>query len=308
MLCVMQVSHDEDSYEYSFDEFAGQCDQLGLSSIDKSKSGTLGDDSYSVEDDFESPQKEAAAGEYSSSRDREQSVKKAKHPRQPVPKSTTPIYHPEDLQQAPPSKKRVDEDEQEDQYFVVTIVATPLDAYPTPDTKSNCQDEKISGVCSPTPRVQNQEDRTETLHCEHTTRPASSISRCSYDADTKSIKIKKAESSHSAERKSKKVSCYSVERLAQLSKPVERRSSHEDDTKTTQKPKKASLDTSKDGPSFVDFLERMECKEAERKEKAQRASAKALYDAKVDKVISCAASPVVSSAACFLTRSPRVLD
>ena len=303
MLSVMQVSRDDDSYEYSFDEFASQCDQLGLSSIhNKSKrilkcsgsshdSGT-DDDSYSVED-FEPPQKEEVVGEYASSQDRQQSAEKVRHPRRPVPKSTTP-NHPEDLQQEvsvpPQSQKRVPEVEHEDQYIVVTIVATPLDEYPTPDVQSSCQDEDVSGVC-PATRAQNQEDPTESLHCEHTKRPASSAPRCSYDAETKSMKLKKATNTQRAERKSKKVSCYSVERLAQLSKPVERRSSHSvDDNKTTHKPKNTSLDTSNDGPSFLGFLERMESKEAERKEKAQRAAARALYDAKVDKVISFAAT------------------
>ncbi len=54
----MQVSRDEDSYEYSFDEFASQCDQLGLSSIhNKSKrilkcSGSS-HDSGTVDDSWE---------------------------------------------------------------------------------------------------------------------------------------------------------------------------------------------------------------------------------------------------------------
>ncbi|KAL3774767.1 hypothetical protein ACHAW5_000287 [Stephanodiscus triporus] len=87
----------------------------------------------------------------------------------------------------------------------------------------------------------------------------------------------------SAEQKSAKLHRYSLERLSQLSKPVKHRAYHSDngiDSKTAHKPKKTSLDSSECGSSF---LERMATKEEERREKLQRAVARAIYDAKVDK-------------------------
>jgi hypothetical protein len=291
MLSVMQISHDEDSYEYSFDEFASQCDQLGLSSIrDKSKSipkcfgsrdSETVDNANSVEDDFESPIKETV-GENASSQDREQSVNKVEQLTQPVLKSAAPDH--ENLQEEV-SVSSQSQGEHEDQYIVV-IVAKPLDAHTTPDVQSNSKGKKNCGaVCLPAD-AQYQEEAKESLHFEHTERSASSVPRSF--AKTKSMKLKNAGCMLSEKKEPARQSHYSLERLAQLSKPTERRS--DDYYKTTHKPKKTSIDPSEGGPNFADFLERMESKEAERRERAQRAAAKALYDAKVDKVISCAAA------------------
>lgn len=85
------------------------------------------------------------------------------------------------------------------------------------------------------------------------------------------------------EQKSTKAKKYSLERLEKLAKPVEHRlysAEKSGKTKeTTPETKKLSLEDSND------FFERMQAKEAERKEKLQLAAAKAQYDAKVDKKI-----------------------
>ncbi|KAL3816165.1 hypothetical protein ACHAXA_001652 [Cyclostephanos tholiformis] len=261
-----------------------QCDQLGLSSIrDKSKSipkcfgsrdSETVDNANSVEDDFESPIKDTVV-ENASSQDREQSVNKVEQLTQPVLKSAAPDH--ENLQEEI-SVSSQSQGEHEDQYIVV-IVAKPLDAHTTPDKQSNSKGKKNCGaVCLPTD-AQYQEEAKESLHFEHTERSASSVPRSF--AKTKSMKLKNAGCMLSAKKEPARQSHYSLERLAQLSKPTERRS--DDYYKTTHKPKKTSIDPSEGGPNFADFLERMESKEAERRERAQRAAAKALYDAKVDK-------------------------
>ena len=84
------------------------------------------------------------------------------------------------------------------------------------------------------------------------------------------MKCKKTGDLQIAEPKSAKVSRYSLERLTQLSKPVEHRSYHSDNEhgyKMKIKPQKTSLDSSESRSSF---LERMESKEEERKEKLQK--------------------------------------
>jgi len=100
---------------------------------------------------------------------------------------------------------------------------------------------------------------------------------------SKTNKLKKAGGLQMAEQKTTKVKKYSLERLEKLAKPVEHRLHSADKsgkTKvTTPKPKKLSLEDSND------FFERMQTKEAERKEKLQLAAAKAQYDAKVDKKV-----------------------
>ena len=113
-------------------------------------------------------------------------------------------------------------------------------------------------------------------------RPPAFVPRSAF-AETKSNKLNKARGLQMAEQKSTKVKKYSLERLEKLAKPVEHRLYSADKSgktkETTPKPKKLSLEDSND------FFERMQTKEAERKEKLQLAAAKAQYDAKVDKKV-----------------------
>ena len=316
---MQQISHDEDSY--SFDEFASKCDQLGLSPIheevasktmpkcsESRDSGTV-DDSYSADDDFDSPQEEIV-GEYASSQDRDQSTDKAsvdddfdspqketvgefrdqsidkvEHTTPPVP-SNTAVYRG-DSQEGSQLQILTAKVEHDDENIGDIDTTIPLDANTKlvrPDVQSNFQEEKSSELL-PITEAQTQEEQKVSLHHEHiphTKRTASYVPRCAY-SETKSMKLKKG-ALQSAEQKSAKLHRYSLERLSQLSKPVEHRAYHSDngiDFKTANKPKKTPLDSSE---CVSSFLERMATKEEERREKLQRAVARAIYDAKVDKV------------------------
>jgi hypothetical protein len=297
ILSVMQTSHDEDSCEYSVDDFSSQCDQLE-SIHEESESNTTRKcsssdieilvDEYSVDDNFDSPKKE----------DQDNSTDEAEHATPPVSDNSTQsrVYPSEGHCH---SHAQTAKEEHEDEY-IGDIDVTPLEANTTlvrSDVKLICQEGTISDatlVC-PDAESNDQEEIARTLskvslhhdHMPNTKRTVSLVPRCAY-AETKSMKYKKEGGLQSAEQKSAKVSCYSLERLTELSKPVEHRSYHSDnenDHKTTIKPKKTSLDSSESRSSF---LERMESKEEERREKLQLAIARAVYDAKVDKVILCA--------------------
>ena len=290
MLSVMQISHDEDSCDYSFDDFSSQCDQLAsiheeLESNATRKCSKSRDseklDEYS-DDDFDSPKKETFEV-YASSQDRDQFTDKVEHATPPVPDNATPSRgDPNEGQWQ--SHVLAEKEDHEDEY-IGDIDATPLDANNSLVCESNVQEKKSEQLPPPDARTQSN----VSSHHDHmpTAKRTAFVPRCAY-AETKSMKCKKTGDLQSAEPKSEKVFRYSLERLTQLSKPVEHRSYHSENEhgyKMKIKPQKTSLDSSE---SRSIFLERMESKEEERKEKLALAIARAGYDANVDKVISCA--------------------
>jgi hypothetical protein len=291
MLSVMQISRDEDSCDYSFDEFSSQCDQLASIHEELESNATrkcsksrdseiLGE--YSVDDNFDSPKKETFEV-YASSQDRDQLTDKVEHATPPVPDNATPSRG-DPSEGHSQSHVLAEKEEHEDEY-IGDIDATPLDANNSLVCESNVQEKKSEQLPSTDARTQSN----VSSHHYHmpTAKRTAFVPRCAY-AETKSMKCKKTGDMQIAEPKSAKVSCYSLERLTQLSKPVEHRSYHSDNEhgyKMKIKPQKTSLDSSESRSSF---LERMESKEEERKEKLSLAIARAGYDANVDKVSSCA--------------------
>lgn len=285
MLSVMQISHDEDSCDYSFDEYSSQCDQLPsiheeLESNATPKSSKSHNseilDEYSVDDDFDSPKKETVEV-YAP--DRDLSTDKVEHATPPVPDNATP-FRGDPSEGHSQSHVLAANEEHEDEY--IGIDATPLDANNSLVCESNVQEKMIEQLPATDARTQSNVSSHHD-HMPTTKRIASFVPRCAY-AETKSMQYKKA--GESAEPKSTKLSRYSLERLTELSKPVEHRSYHSDNEngyKMKIKPQKTSLDSSENRSTF---LERMESKEEERREKLRLAMARAVFDAKVDKVIS----------------------
>ena len=277
MLSVMQISYDEDSCEYSVDEFSTQCNQCAsiheeLESIATPKCSKSRDseilDEYSVDDDF-------TVEVYAASQGRDQSTDKVEHAI-PVPGNATPSRG-DPSEGHSQSHVLATKEEHEDEYI------GDIDATTLANHSLVCESNKHP----PTDARTQSNVLSHHDHMPSTKRTASFVPRCAY-AEIKSMKYKKAGDLHSTEPKSTKVSHYSLERLTELSKPVEHRSYHsnnENGYAMMIKPKKTSLDSS---ASRSSFLERMERKEEERREKLQLAIARAVYDAKVDKVISCA--------------------
>lgn len=159
-------------------------------------------------------------------------------------------------------------------------LSPPSQLLHTKTTTPTREDECIQ--IAPLQKEKINELLTPTHHASKTKRPPAFVPRCAF-AKTKSNKLKKAVGLQTVEQKSTKVKKFSLERLEKLAKPVEHRLYSADKSgmtrETTPKPKKLSLEDSND------FFERMQAKEAERKEKLQLATAKAQYDAKVDKKI-----------------------
>jgi hypothetical protein len=272
MTDVVGMTHDYEQVACSFDDFGNQgCGEVlkveGTNDADSYHSEA--DDSYSVDDEFNSLQeKEADEGgnhrpPLHHDHDHPQVISEAK--------SLSGLNNVEALSQqllVNPNEGGQEDSSKSQPYQIHTKPTT---------TEDECNQ------IEPLQKENINEQLAPTHHASKTKRrPTAFVPRCAF-AETKSNKFKKAGGLQIVEQKSTKVKKYSLDRLEKLAKPVEHRLYSADKSgktnETTPKPKKLSLEDSND------FFERMQAKEAERKEKLQLAAAKAQYEAKVDKKV-----------------------